>query len=132
MSKDLRVLIADDMPAVRMILRDMLEKIGLATVDEAEDGEIAWEMLKSSYLNPAERGFTLVIADWDMPGMTGGELLRAARGFGPTKVIPFLLCTSLAGQKYLDQAVSYGASDYIVKPFNISILEQKIKYLLNL
>ena len=71
-----------------------------------------------------------VIADWNIPRMTGIDLLKAIRADGALKELPFMMVTSEADKEKIMQAVQSGVSQYIVKPFNTTQLEEKIKEIL--
>jgi two-component system chemotaxis response regulator CheY len=126
-----KVLVVDDIPSMRMIFRDLLRQLGFTKIDEAEDGDQAWQMIQDSVLNKENTTtYELIVADWNMPGMTGVELLRAARGLSATQNIPFLLCTSNSGERHLTEAMTYGVTEYVVKPFALEQFRQKIELLL--
>ena len=122
----LKILLVDDMPAMRMILKNMLEELGIKTVTEAEDGEMAWQLIRQSVTEEGLEPFDLVIADWNMPGLSGVELLRAVRNLGQTRELPFFIMTAQAETRLIAEALHAGASDYVVKPFNREQLGEKI------
>ena len=126
MSRSPRILIVDDMPAVRMILRNMLETAGYADLVEAEDGEQAWELLKSSVDEAGVPAVRLIVSDWNMPGMTGIELLRAVRSDPALRHLPFLIITAEGDGSHLDEASAAGVSDYVVKPFGADHLAEQV------
>ena len=120
-----KILVVDDMPAMRSILCRMLQELGFSQITAVEDGETAWEMLQNGIENP-EEFFELIIADWNMPGMSGIELLRAIRSSTHTRLLPFLMVTSKGEQPNVFEATQLGVTDYIVKPFNGAQLGEKI------
>ncbi len=120
----LKVLVVDDMPAMRSILRNMLEEIGFGRVVEAEDGEHAWFLIRQAAGEEGEIG--LVIADWNMPGMSGVDLLRAVRSFQQTRDLPFFMVTGEGDRGHVSEAIRAGATDYVVKPFSAHQLGEKI------
>ena len=121
----LRFLIVDDMPAMRSIVRNMLEELGFARIEDAEDGETAWQLIRQSVADP-EQAFGFVISDWNMPGMSGVDLLRAVRAFPHTRELPFLMVTAEGDQSHVNEALRAGVTDYVVKPFNSTQLREKI------
>lgn len=121
----IKILIVDDMPAMRSIVRNMLEELGYRNVAEAEDGELAWEMLRDA-AGEAGQGFDLVISDWQMPRMSGVDLLRTLRSFAPTRTLPFLMVTAKGDQVNVSEAARAGVTEYVVKPFNAAQLGEKI------
>lgn len=125
MNPAIRVLVVDDMPAMRMILRNMLTAMGFTRIEEAEDGDVAWQMLRTAA--GIESAFGLVVADWNMTAMSGVELLRAVRGYPGTRSLPFLLVTAEGDREHLDEAFRAETTDYIVKPFTAEQLRAKIE-----
>lgn len=122
----LRVLIVDDMPAMRTILRDMLEQLGARSIVEAEDADTAWEMVQQTTRTDTEEAYGLVISDWNMPGMTGIDLLRSLRSYTPTRALPFLMITGEGDLDHLSEAWNMGVADYVVKPFDLAQLKEKL------
>jgi two-component system, chemotaxis family, chemotaxis protein CheY len=118
---DMKILVVDDFPTMRKIIRQVLSQIGYSEVIEASDGLVAVEVLKN---NP---DIKFVISDWNMPNMTGVELLRAIRKDPTHSDLPFLMVTAEADKENIVEAVKNGANNYIVKPFNASTLREKIE-----
>ena len=121
---DIDVLIVDDAPTMRRIVRSLLREIGIRNVREAEDGIVALEELK-------QRRADLVVSDWNMPQMSGIELLRAIRGDDGLKDIPVLMVTAESKKENIMEAVQAGVNNYIVKPFNAKTLEEKLTKIFN-
>ncbi len=124
----LRILLADDMPAVRSILRNMLEEQGFKWIMDAEDGELAWRVIQQAAATE-QGGFGLVIADWQMPGMSGVDLLRAVRSAPQTRELPFFIVTAKGDEAHIREAQQAGVTDYLVKPFTGDQLAEKIGHL---
>ncbi|MBI4925075.1 MAG: response regulator [Bdellovibrio sp.] len=120
-----KILVVDDMPAMRKLICQVLEGLGFYRIQEAEDGMTAWELMKEGALMP-EESFHLVIADWNMPGFSGIDLLRAIRTNPMTSSVPFLMITARGEQAHIDEALFTGVSDYLVKPFDQITLSKKI------
>lgn len=120
-----RVLVVDDTPTMRLIVTGMLEELGFEAVAQAEDAEVAWEMLQAS-ADGADR-FGLVLADWNMPGMSGVELLRSIRAHSTLGGLPFVMMTSRNDQAHIAEAMKSGASSYLVKPFGPVELRERIE-----
>jgi two-component system chemotaxis response regulator CheY len=114
-----RFLVVDDFSTMRRIVRNLLKELGYATVEEAEDGAAALQRLR------ADR-FDFVISDWNMPNMTGLELLKAIRADGTLKSTPVLMITAEARKENIIDAAQAGASGYIVKPFTAATLDEKL------
>ena len=121
--KKLKILLVDDFSTMRRIIRNLLKEIGYTSVEEAEDGAIALDKLKSE-------PFDFIISDWNMPNMTGIELLKAVRADGELKKMPFLMVTAEAKPENVTEALKSGVSNYIVKPFTSVILKEKIDKIL--
>lgn len=125
---NLRILVVDDMPAMRSIVRNMLLEIGFTRIVEAEDADQAWERIRFAIApgGDPEGAFGLVVSDWNMPGMSGAELLRAVRGLSQTRDLAFLMVTAERSPDHLSEATHAGVTDYVIKPFNLGHLREKI------
>lgn len=118
-----RFLIVDDFATMRRIIRNLLRQLGYSSIDEAEDGAVALRKLES-------QEFDFIICDWNMPNMTGIELLREVRSNDALKELPFLMVTAEAIKENIIEAVKAGVSNYIVKPFTADVLQSKIEAIL--
>lgn len=116
---DMKILVVDDFSTMRRIVRNLLKEIGYTNVDEAEDGAVAMQKLKTSK-------FDFVVSDINMPNMNGFELLRQVRADAELKQVPVLLVTAEAKKEDIINAAQCGASGYIVKPFTKATLEEKV------
>lgn len=123
---DTRILIVDDMPSVRELVRNTLKAMGYKYIQEAKDGEDGLNVLLSSDKVPG-KNVQLVISDWMMPKMKGLELLKHVRATKEWADLPFILLTSEAERDQVTEAVLAGVSQYIVKPFSHKIFEDKLK-----
>ena len=112
-------LIVDDMVTMRRIVKNVLKQLGFSNIDEAENGQDGLQKLKSSK-------YDFVVSDWNMPVMTGIDMLRAIRADEQLKAIPVLMVTAEAQQKNLVEAVQAGVSNYIVKPFTAETMQEKL------
>jgi len=115
----MKILIVDDFSTMRRIVRNILKQLSFNNVDEAEDGDVALEKLKNG-------DYDFVITDWNMPNMTGLDLLKAIRSDVRLKDMPVLLITAEAEKENVVLAAQAGVNDYIVKPFTGDVLQQKI------
>lgn len=115
----MKFLVVDDFSTMRRIVRNLLKELGFTNVDETEDGVIALQKLKASE-------FDFVVTDWNMPNMTGIELLRAIRADAALKALPVLMITAEAKKENIIEAAQAGASGYIVKPFTAGTLSEKL------
>lgn len=118
--KNLKFLVVDDFSTMRRIVRNLLKELGFTNVDEAEDGAVALQKLKTI------GNFQFVVSDWNMPNMTGIELLKAIRADEALKHLPVLMITAEAKKENIVEAAQSGASGYIVKPFTAAVLEEKM------
>ena len=117
--KNLKFLVVDDFSTMRRIVRTLLKELGFANVEEAEDGVAALAKLRAG-------AFGFVISDWNMPNMTGIELLRALRGDPALEHLPVLMVTAEAKKENIIAAAQAGASGYVVKPFTAETLNEKL------
>lgn len=119
MDKNMRILVVDDFSTMRRIVRNLLTDLGYTNITEADDGKTAWPMLQAST-------FDFVVTDWNMPGMTGIDLLRAIRGDQRLAKLPVLMVTAEAQRDQIIAAAQAGVNGYIIKPFNANTLKEKI------
>lgn len=117
--KNMKFLVVDDFSTMRRIVRNLLKELGFTNVDEAEDGVVALGKLKGG-------NFEFVVSDWNMPNMTGLELLKAIRADASLKHLPVLMVTAEAKKENIIEAAQAGASGYVVKPFTAATLEEKL------
>ncbi len=116
---NMKVLVVDDMVTMRRIVKNILKQLGFGNVDEAENGQEALQKLRADT-------FGFVVSDWNMPVMTGIDMLRAIRADEKLKALPVLMVTAEAQQSNLIEAVQAGVSNYIVKPFTAETMQEKI------
>ena len=116
---NMRVLVVDDFSTMRRIIKNILRKLGFTNIVEADDGTTAWDTLNKDKIE-------FIISDWNMPQMTGIELLRKVRSSEEFSDLPFLMVTAEAQQENILEAVQAKVSNYIVKPFTAEVMKQKI------
>jgi len=116
---NLKILVVDDFSTMRRIVRNLLKELGFTNVDEAEDGIAALAKLRNT-------SFDFVVSDWNMPNMTGIELLRQIRSDNQLKHLPVLMVTAEAKKENIIEAAQAGASGYVVKPFTAATLDEKL------
>ena len=119
--KDINILIVDDFPTMRKIVKTVLKQLGYSNITEAEDGAEGLSILKQN------SAIQFVVSDWNMPNMTGIELLKEVRKNPKLKHLPFLMVTAEADKENIVEAVKSGVSNYIVKPFNAATMKEKIE-----
>jgi two-component system chemotaxis response regulator CheY len=115
----MKILVVDDMSTMRRIIKNIMKQLGFANVEEAENGQEALDKMKADT-------FGFIISDWNMPVMTGIQLLRAIRADEKLKAIPVLMVTAEAQKENLIEAIQAGVSNYIVKPFTAEVLQEKM------
>lgn len=122
---DTRILVIDDMPSIRDLVKNTLKAMGFKNIQEAGDGEEGLKVLLSA--NASGYPIQLVISDWNMPKMKGLDLLKQIRSTVEFANLPFVLLTSESERDQVTEAVLAGVSQYIVKPFSAKIFEDKLK-----
>ena len=110
--EDARIMVVDDSPTTRRLVRDVLASVGYQNIDECGDGEAAFKKLQGT-----RPEFDLLIADWHMPELTGIDLLRRVRATRDTKNLPVILATGEKNQEEVWTAVKEGVSGYVMKPY---------------
>jgi len=115
----IKVLVADDFATMRKIVRSILKQIGFEDVVEAEDGAAALQILRREQVG-------LVVTDWNMPNMSGLELLNHIRQNPQTAGMPVLMVTAEGLKENVLEAVKAGVNNYVVKPFTAEVLQEKI------
>src|SRR5580658_9122338 len=119
-ASSIKVMVADDQLTIRALVRGGLQQLGFKDIDEAPDGE---EALRQLIVKPVQ----LIISDYNMPKLDGLNLLRAVRSHEPIKKTAFIMLTGRADKELVQKAVQYGVNNYLVKPFTIQTLREKIE-----
>lgn len=122
--REIKVLVVDDMPTIRDLVKGQLKTMGFKNVIEAPDGEAAMNLLIQHEVSNDRVKF--VISDWNMPKMSGLEFLKQVRAMDQWKALPFVLLTSEAERDQVTEAILAGVSQYIVKPFSPKSLDEKL------
>jgi two-component system, chemotaxis family, chemotaxis protein CheY len=117
--KSLKILVVDDFPTMRRIVRNLLKELGFENVDEAEDGAVALDKLRNG-------GFQFVVSDWNMPNLDGLSMLQQIRADPNLSKLPVLMVTAEAKKENIVAAAQAGANGYVVKPFTAATLEEKL------
>jgi two-component system chemotaxis response regulator CheY len=116
---NMKILVVDDFATMRRIVKNILTQLGFKNIIEADDGTTALNVLKSEKIG-------LIISDWNMPKMTGLDLLKAVRADASMTNTPFIMVTAEAQQDNIILAVKAKVSQYIVKPFTAETLSEKL------
>ncbi len=119
MDTSLKVLVVDDFATMRRIVKGVLKQLGFNDVVEANDGKLALDELKKD-------SYGLIVCDWNMPNMTGLELLQVVRKDAELKDIPFVMVTAEGQKENVVEAVKAGVSNYIIKPFTPEAFSEKL------
>ncbi len=117
---DMKILVVDDFPTMRRIVKTLMRQNGYNNFVEAEDGVQGLKALES---NP---DVEFVVSDWNMPNMSGLEFLKAVRSDSRFAQLPFLMVTAESEKDHIIEAVRNGVSSYIVKPFTGAALQEKL------
>ena len=120
----MKTIVIDDMLTMRKIITKMLKQIGFTDIHEADDGATAWPMIEEALNNG--QPFEFIVSDWNMPKMSGLELLERIRKDERTKKLPFLMITAEAEQSNVLKVEKAGVSNFVVKPFTPETLKGKI------
>nr|WP_267924878.1 chemotaxis response regulator CheY [Cupriavidus pauculus] len=117
--KNIKILVVDDFPTMRRIIRNLLKELGFTNVEEAEDGAAGLEKVKDG-------SFQFVVSDWNMPNMDGLTMLQSIRAIPELAKTPVLMVTAEAKKENIIAAAQAGANGYVVKPFTAATLDEKI------
>jgi two-component system, chemotaxis family, chemotaxis protein CheY len=117
--KNIKILVVDDFPTMRRIIRNLLKELGFTNVEEAEDGAAGLEKAKDG-------SFQFVVSDWNMPNMDGLTMLQSIRAIPEIAKTPVLMVTAEAKKENIIAAAQAGANGYVVKPFTAATLDEKI------
>jgi two-component system, chemotaxis family, chemotaxis protein CheY len=118
----MKFLVVDDSATMRRIVVNSLQRIGYNDCIEAGDGVEALEKYDAS--------INCVITDWNMPNMTGTELVQALRQRDDGRTVPVLMVTARSVREDIITALEAGVNNYIVKPFTPQVLKEKIDSLI--
>lgn len=116
----MKILIVDDFSTMRRIIKNLLRDLGFTNTQEADDGTTALPMLRAG-------DFDFLVTDWNMPGMTGIELLKQVRADAKLVSLPVLMVTAEAKRDQIVEAAQAGVNGYVVKPFTAQVLKEKIE-----
>ena len=123
MSKEMKFLVVDDFSTMRRIVKNLLHDLGYPNVTEADDGKTALPMLQAG-------GFDFLISDWNMPGMSGLDLIKAVRSDAKLAKLPVLMLTAEAKREQIIEAAQAGVNGYVIKPFTAETLKEKLDKIL--
>jgi len=115
----MKILVVDDFSTMRRIIKNLLNDLGFMNIVEADDGNTALPILRKG-------GIDFLVTDWNMPGMTGIELLRQVRADDKLNSLPVLMVTAEQKREQIVEAAEAGVNGYIVKPFTAVTLKEKM------
>ena len=119
MDKGMKILVVDDFPTMRRIVRNLLKELGYSNVDEAEDGQADLARLRGG-------SYEFVISDWNMPNLDGLAMLKEIRADANLAHLPVLMVTAESKKENIIAAAQAGANGYVVKPFTAATLDEKL------
>ena len=119
MDTNMKILVVDDFSTMRRIIKNLLNDLGFMNIVEADDGNTALPVLKKG-------GIDFLVTDWNMPGMTGIELLKEVRADDKLNALPVLMVTAEQKREQIVEAAEAGVNGYIVKPFTAQTLKEKM------
>ncbi len=117
--KNMKILVVDDFATMRRILKNVLKQLGFERLEEASDGEQAYNKAKND-------NFGLVVTDWNMPNLDGLGFLIKVRNDPQLKNLPILMVTAEAEKEKVVEAIKAGVNNYVVKPFTAEVLKEKM------
>lgn len=116
----MKILIVDDFSTMRRIVKNLLKDLGFTNTVEADDGKTALPLLEKGNID-------FLVTDWNMPGMTGIDLLKAVRANPALANLPVLMVTAEAKREQIIMAAQAGVNGYVIKPFTAATLKEKIE-----
>ena len=120
MNKNMKILVVDDFSTMRRIVKNLLKDLGFTNTVEADDGKTALPILQAG-------GVDFLVTDWNMPVMTGIDLLKAVRSDPELVDLPVLMVTAEAKREQIIMAAQAGVNGYVIKPFTAATLKEKIE-----
>ncbi|MDX2469410.1 MAG: response regulator [SAR324 cluster bacterium] len=117
--QSMKILVVDDFQVMRKVVITCLSQLGYKNIEEATDGVEAFDLMQ-------KQEFDFVITDWEMPNMSGIELLREIRKSEEFKKIPVMMVTAEGLQENVIEAIRAGVNNYIVKPIDVEALREKM------
>jgi two-component system, chemotaxis family, chemotaxis protein CheY len=125
LNPNMKIIVIDDMMTMRKIITKMLRTMGFKNISEADDGATAWPMIETA--QTTGEPYEFIVSDWNMPKMSGLDLLIKIRETEGIKATPFLMITAEAEQSNVVKVVQAGVNNFIVKPFKPDTLKGKIE-----
>ena len=120
----MKILVVDDSSTMRRIIKNTLGRLGHKDLLEAEDGQVAWNVMKEN------EDIDILVTDWNMPVMNGLELVKKVRAEEKYADLPIIMITTEGGKTEVITALKAGVNNYIVKPFTPQVLQEKLEAVL--
>ena len=120
----MKILVVDDSSTMRRIIKNTLGRLGHKDLLEAEDGQVAWNVMKEN------EDIDILVTDWNMPVMNGLELVKKVRAEEKYADLPIIMVTTEGGKTEVITALKAGVNNYIVKPFTPQVLQEKLEAVL--
>lgn len=124
-----KFLIAEDFLLIRTLLRNVLSELGFTDIEEAKDGLEAYQKIAKAYLDRTP--FTFVFIDWNMPKMSGIEVVEKCLAQPELKELSFVMITAEREEEKVKRAIKAGVKDFIVKPFSTATIKDKVAKILS-
>jgi len=125
MISDIKILIVDDYQLMRSLLKEALIQSGFKNITEAENGQVAYDKITEAHMQGCE--YNLIFVDWNMPIMTGYDLIKKCKTTDQLKNLSFIMVTAERDKKNILAAFNAGATDFVTKPFSPKQLISKIE-----
>lgn len=125
--EEAKMLVVDDDENVQELVSSALSEMGITDIHVAEDGSSALNQVKTAY-----PPFHAIICDLKMPKLDGMQVLRALRAERRFDRTYFVMMTATSDNKIIQKAVKHGLNDFMVKPIDLEVLDNKVRKALNL
>ncbi|MGZ3693082.1 MAG: response regulator [Bdellovibrionota bacterium] len=128
MSFSTKILVVDDFEMMRFLIKTGLSQLGYTNIEEADDGDTAvLKLFSCAGTDP----YSIVFCDWNMPKVSGLQVLESCRKDSDYKLTPFVMVTAEAEQQNVIKAVKAGANDYIIKPITPDNLRVRLETIMS-
>ncbi len=122
---EIRILVVDDQKSMRGLAIYFLKQLDFEDIDEAENA-------RDALMQMQKKRYDLLLLDWNMEGMSGIDLLKAIRSIPELNSIKIIMATSERSVEKVEEAKSFGADHYIVKPYELKDVETRVSKVLEL
>jgi two-component system, chemotaxis family, chemotaxis protein CheY len=119
----MKALVVDDSRIMRMLLSQMLKEVGFTEVGQAQHGQEGLAYLTG------HPDTNLALVDWNMPEMTGIEMVEAVRKDAALNDVKLVMVTTESESGNVERALTLGANEYVMKPFTKDVITSKLRLL---